>query len=84
MSWDSLQKPLTGSHWWYRLLTGRKYTYPFMDQVGLHIYWKRNLKTKEVVPCRFLNLKVYAHFRWEDIKSILKAEYTYEELKKYR
>ena len=40
MTWDKLQKPYTGLHWWYRLLTGRKYTYPVIEQDGYKIYWK--------------------------------------------
>lgn len=55
MSWDKLQKPYTGLHWWYRLLTGRKYNYPVSNQHGQYIYWKR-IPNGEYRPAHGLNI----------------------------
>ena len=50
MNWKTLQKPITGMHWWYRLLTGRKWTYPYCGSSnGRHYYWKM------LKECRFEN-----------------------------
>ena len=52
--WDKLQKPFTGLHWWYRILTGTHYTFPFIKQDGVHIYWKG--KSGNIKKCRILNV----------------------------
>jgi len=31
LSWEELQKPLKGPHWWYWILTGTKYSFPFIE-----------------------------------------------------
>lgn len=61
--WHKLQKPFFGYHWWYRILTGRKYTYPYISQKGKKIYWKSVLEPEIVdgmrkdiiVECKLLN-----------------------------
>jgi hypothetical protein len=40
MRWEQLKKPYKGLHWWYRILTGTKYTFPYMNQRGYKVYWK--------------------------------------------
>lgn len=70
-TWEHLQKPYKGKHWWYRLLTGRKDTFPVMRQVGYQIYWKQNIKTKEYVPCKLLNFLSWFSNRYRDFKNLI-------------
>lgn len=80
MTWDKLQKPYTGLHWWYRLLTGRKYTYPVIEQDGYKIYWKylkepiiKDGKRIDVkVECKLLNALSQINFKILDIRSKFK------------
>lgn len=78
MTWEKLQKPYIGLHWWYRLITGREYTYPVIEQDGYKIYWKY-LKEPQIidgkrvdikVECKLLNLLSFIQFRVKDIKNI--------------
>jgi hypothetical protein len=75
MTWDKLQKPF-GLHWWYRLLTGRKWTYPIIKQDGWNIYWKYlkepiikdGQRIDLIIPCRLLNILSIMKFILDDIK----------------
>ena len=70
MTWEKLQKPYTGLHWWYHKLTGTKWTFPYSDQKDWNIYWKQ-LKTDSSikVTCRPLNIISILKFILSDIKS---------------
>lgn len=54
--WNLLQKPFRGLHWWYRILTGTHWTFPYMKQRGDNVYWKSLIKDSSVKkPCFLLN-----------------------------
>lgn len=78
MTLDKLRKPYKGLHWWYRILTGTKYTFAVQGSEmttgikpnGYQIYWKQNIKTKEWKSCSILNFLVWLDFRIKDIKNL--------------
>jgi hypothetical protein len=63
MTWDELQKPFIGGHWWYWILTGRKYSFPFMKQDGYKVYWKVDARLpkyqQKPIECKLLNWIFY-------------------------
>lgn len=60
MTWEQLQKPFKGLHWYYRIITGTKYSYPFIKQEGYYIYKKVLMKSSKCNQkdehCHLLNL----------------------------
>jgi len=85
MTWEELHKPYIGLHWWYRLLTGRKYTYPFIEKNG---YWKA-LKSspnnnRVIVECKFLNNITKLSFLLDRLKNKYYYKYNLYYRIKYR
>jgi hypothetical protein len=92
--WHKLQKPYTGSHWWYRVLTGRKWSYPFMKTPDArYCYWKhKKVNGADVeVECKILNLGGKLRNWWyafrntarKAIKKSLKVFIDYHEKRKW-
>lgn len=76
-TWDKKQKPLLGIHWWYRLVTGTKWTFPFMEiNDSRYCYWKSRKVNNErvIVECKLLNLVSKIRNRFYFIKNIYSKE----------
>ena len=61
-TWKDSQKPFKGLHWWYRLLTGRRWTFPYINPQGHDLYWKHLIGGNRDVPCKLLNIGLRIKF----------------------
>ena len=57
-AWHQLEKKYIGFHWWYRILTGTKWTYPYLELINGNIKYFQSK-----IPREFKNGKEFKTIR---------------------
>ena len=78
--WDRLRSPFTGTHWWYRILTGTRWTFPFMKQDGDNVYFKALISDNlNVRPAKLLNVHFLIRIFLSYLRTLLDPRLSFDE-----